>query len=108
MTKPNQQPGEAGLYTEEVASEYVLKLFVTGASPNSVRAITNIKKICEMHLKSRYSLEIVDVYQQGITAENEQLVALPLLIKSSPLPERKLIGDMSNEEKVLKGLGLLQ
>lgn len=83
---------------------YVLRLFITGATPNSVRALTNIKQICENHLKGRYSLEIIDVYQQAEIAEKEQLVALPLLIRKLPLPERRLIGDMSDIQKVLKGL----
>ena len=86
--------------------EYVLRLFVTGASPNSARAIANLKEICEAYLKGRYSLEIIDVYQQAALAQEEQLVALPLLIKKFPLPERRLIGDMSDTVKVLKGLGL--
>ena len=87
-------------------ANYVLKLFVTGASPNSIRAISNIKHICETYLAGRYELEIVDVYQQKLTAEQEQIIALPLLIKKSPLPERRLIGDLSDITKVLKGLGL--
>lgn len=86
--------------------EYVLRLFVTGASPNSIRAISNLKEICEAHLKGRYLLEIIDVYQQPTLAEEQQIIALPLLIRKSPLPERRLIGDLSNTEKVLKGLGL--
>jgi len=90
----------------EKDERYILKLFVTGASTNSVRAISNIKQICEEHLRNKYSLEIIDVYQQKKIAESEQLIALPLLIKSFPLPERRLIGDMSETERVLKGLGL--
>ena len=93
--------------SEKRTFEYVLRLFITGATPNSIRAVTNIKQICEDHLKGRYSLEIIDVYQQRHIAEKEQLVALPLLIKKQPLPERRLIGDLSDNEKVLKGLGLL-
>lgn len=85
-------------------NNYMLRLFITGASPNSIRALTNIKQICEDHLKGRYSLEIIDVYQQAEIAEKEQLVALPLLIRKKPLPERRLIGDMSDIGKVLKGL----
>ena len=81
-------------------------LFVTGASMNSTRAISNLKNICEEYLKGRYELEIIDVYQQPLIAEQEQLIALPLLIKKAPGVERRLIGDMSNKEKVLKGLGL--
>ena len=85
---------------------FFLKLFVTGASPNSIRAITNIKNICELNLKDNYDLEIIDVYQQPLMAESEQIVALPLLIKKYPLPERRLIGDLSDTAKVLKGLGI--
>ena len=84
--------------------DYILRLFITGATPNSLRALTNVKEICEIYLKGRYSLEIIDVYQQVEVAEKEQLLALPLLIRKNPLPERRLIGDMSNLEKVLKGL----
>src|SRR6188474_1890292 len=84
----------------------ILKLFVSGASPNSVKAITNLKAICETHIKTKYSLEIIDVYQNTDLARREQIVALPLLIKKLPLPERKLIGDMSDTSKVLNGLGV--
>ena len=86
--------------------EYVLRLFITGASPNSVRALINIKEVCENYLKGRYKLEIIDVYQQAEIAEKEQLIALPMLIRKQPLPERRLIGDMSDINKVLKGLEL--
>ena len=88
-------------------NEYVLRLFITGATPNSVRALTNIKQICEDHLKGRYFLEIIDVYQQEDAAEREQLIALPLLVKKLPLPEKRMIGDLSDTQKVLKGLGLI-
>src|ERR1700733_7802269 len=86
--------------------KYILRLFVTGASPNSTRAITNLKEICETNLKGNYTLEIIDVYQQPTIAENEQIIALPMLIKKSPSPERRLIGDMSDTKKVLRGLSL--
>lgn len=89
-------------------NEYVLQLFITGATPNSIRALTNIKRICEEHLKGRYKLEIIDVYQQRELAEKEQLIALPLLIKKQPLPVRRIIGDLSDTPKVLKGLGLIE
>ena len=88
--------------------EYVLRLFITGATPNSVRAVANIRDICEKYLKGRYSLEIIDVYQQANIAEKEQLVALPLLIKKQPMPEKRMIGDLSDTQKVLKGLGIIQ
>jgi len=85
---------------------YLLRLFVTGASPNSSRAIANLKDICEKYLKNNYELEIIDVYQRPTLAETEQITALPLLIKKSPGQQRRLIGDMSDTEKVLRGLGI--
>ncbi|GAB3935475.1 circadian clock KaiB family protein [Larkinella terrae] len=85
---------------------YELRLFVTGASINSIRAIANLKHICESYIPGRYSLEIIDVYQQKDLAESEQIIALPLLIKKFPMPQRRLIGDMSDTAKVLKGLGI--
>ena len=94
------EPGDAEKIT------YKLRLFVTGASPNSLRAITNTKGFCEIYLKDKYELEIIDVYQQPLIAQAEQIIALPMLIKKFPLPEKRLIGDMSDTEKVLKGLGL--
>ncbi len=87
-------------------NNYVLRLFVTGTTPNSSRAISNLKNICETYLKGKYDLEIIDIYQQPLMAESEQIIALPLLIKKSPFPERRLIGDMSDTEKVLQGLSL--
>jgi circadian clock protein KaiB len=86
--------------------EYVLRLFITGATPNSIRALTNIKEICELHLKGRYSLEIIDVYQDRAIAEAEQIIALPLLVKKQPQPEKRMIGDLSDTPKVLRGLGI--
>lgn len=87
-------------------SEYHLSLFITGTSPNSVRAINNIKSICEEHLNGNYELEIIDVYQIPERAQREQIIALPTLIKRGPLPERRLVGDMSDKSKVLRGLGI--
>lgn len=90
----------------EKQSDFVLRLFITGASVNSSRAVSNLRDICEKYLVNNYSLDIIDVYQQHTIAESEQIIALPLLIKSSPLPEKRLIGDMSDTKKVLKGLGI--
>ena len=83
---------------------FVLHLYITGASPNSIRAVENVKKICEQYFRGKYELEIVDVYQQPQMAIKEQLVALPMLIKSFPLPVKKWIGDMCDENKLLAGL----
>lgn len=104
MKKKDNDNGEHSPIAQD--GTYVLQLFVSGASPNSVRAIINVKNMCESHLAGRYSLEIIDVYQQGIIAKNAQIIALPLLIKRLPLPERRIIGDMSETNKLLHGLGL--
>jgi circadian clock protein KaiB len=85
---------------------YILRLYVIGSSPQSVRAINNIKNICEEHLQGRYQLEVIDLYQQPQLAMGEQIIASPTLIKKLPLPLRRVIGDMSNEERVLVGLDL--
>lgn len=90
----------------EEQSEYYLNLFITGASPNSVRAINNIKSICEKYLKGKYVLEIIDVYQIPEIAQREQIIALPTLIKKGPGIGRRLVGDMSDTAKVLRGLGI--
>ena len=105
MTKKQGVPVQ-NIQSDQPKHDFILRLFVTGASPNSTRAISNLKNICEEHLKDRYELEIIDVYQQPLVAEREQLIALPLLIKKAPGMERRLIGDMSNTQKVLKGLGV--
>jgi circadian clock protein KaiB len=86
--------------------KYVLRLYVTGITPRSERAIRSVKEICEEHLKDRYELEIVDIYQQPNAAKEEQIVVAPTLIKKLPLPLRRLIGDMANKDKVLVGLDL--
>ena len=87
-------------------SDYVLRLYVSGMTPNSIRAIENIRKICSEHLEGRYQLEIIDIYQQPIFAKEGQIVAAPTLVKELPPPLRKFIGDMSQTEKILLGLDL--
>lgn len=89
---------------DESGIRYVLRLFVTGTTPRSQEAIRNIKKICEEELKGRYDLEVIDVYQQPEMAKEGQILAAPTLIRKLPLPLRKLVGDMSDREKVIIGL----
>ena len=89
------------------AERYVLKLYVTGATVRSLRAIANVKAICEQHLKGRYDLEVVDIYQRPARLRGEQIVAVPTLIKKLPVPMRLLVGDLSRTEQVLQGLGLV-
>jgi circadian clock protein KaiB len=81
-------------------------LYITGATPNSSRAVRNIKDICEQHLKGRYELLIVDVYQQPELAQEEDLIGVPTLIKVRPGLVRRLVGDFSDRERVLKALGI--
>lgn len=88
------------------ARRYVLRLYVTGSTPRSTLAIKNLKAICEEHLRGRYQLEIIDVYQRPKLLKDEQIVATPTLIKVLPAPIRRLIGDLSSEERVLFGLDL--
>ncbi|MHB1179063.1 MAG: circadian clock KaiB family protein [Daejeonella sp.] len=92
---------------DDETEQYKLRLFVSGTSPNSVRAINNLQKICEAHLKGRYELEIIDIHQQAELVKTENVVAVPTLVKKSPLPQRRLVGDMSVKERVLRGLGLM-
>ncbi len=87
-------------------SKYKLRLYITGITPKSTRALTNIKAICEEHLKGRYQLEVVDVYQQPKLARGDQIIALPTLIRRLPHPLRRLVGDLSDTERVLLGLDL--
>ena len=86
--------------------EYVLRLYVAGTTSKSMRAVANIKEICESSLKNRYDLEVIDIYQQPVLMKGEQIIAAPTLVKKLPLPLRKFIGDMSDTERILVGLDL--
>lgn len=85
---------------------YVLRLYVTGMTPRSSRAISTIKAFCEEHLAGRYDLEVVDIYQQPALARDEQIIATPTLVKKLPLPLRRFIGDLSDKERMLFGMDL--
>jgi circadian clock protein KaiB len=86
--------------------QYVLRLYVTGMTQRSTEAFANIKAICEEHLEGRYDLEVIDIYTHPTLAKDEQIVAVPTLVKKLPLPLRRLIGNLSDEERVLLGLDL--
>jgi len=86
------------------AETFQLRLYVTGMTPRSTRAITAVRLLCEELLRGRYDLEIIDVYQQPGLSQREQIVATPTLIKKGPAPQRRLIGDMSNRARLLAGL----
>lgn len=85
---------------------YVMQLFISGATQHSTLAVRNLKQICEKYIPDQYSLEIIDVYQQPRLAEDMKIIATPTLIKTSPLPTRRLVGDMSDTAAVLSGLGI--
>jgi circadian clock protein KaiB len=90
-----------------VTGAYVLRLFVTGMTTRSSRAVNNLRTICDEYLEGRYELEVIDIYQQPALTKGEQIVAAPTLIKKFPLPMRRIIGDMSNRDGVLLGLDLV-
>jgi circadian clock protein KaiB len=85
---------------------YVLRLYVTGATDRSSRAIANIRAFCERHLKGRYDLLVVDIYQQPSLALDHQIIAAPTLVKSEPLPPKRLVGDFSDRDRLVASLGV--
>jgi len=105
MKKSPKITSEAALAVKH-AARYVLRLYIVGTTPISMRAITNIRMICEEHLPGRYELEVVDLSQRPALAEGEQIIAAPTLVKQSPLPLRRFIGDLSQTERILHGLNL--
>lgn len=94
--------------SELKTGKYILRLYISGASSRSAIAIKNLKKICEENLQGRYDLEVIDLFQQPVLAKDEQIIAAPTLIKELPLPFRRIIGDMSDKDKVLIGLDLIK
>jgi circadian clock protein KaiB len=91
----------------ELSPRYVLRLYVTGKTPNSLRAIANLKEVCEEHLPGRYDLQVIDIYQQPELAEGDRIMVAPTLIKKLPVPLRRLIGDLSDREQMMIRLDLL-
>jgi circadian clock protein KaiB len=87
-------------------AHYVLRLYVSRSTLKSKLAIKNMKRVCEEHLRGRYDLEVIDIHEHANLARDEQIVAVPTLIKRLPLPLRRLVGDMSDLDKVLFGLDL--
>ena len=110
MTGRNKIKSSAEKFEMTVSSsgrnKYVLRLYITGTTNRSMQAITNLKRICEKYLEGRYELEVIDLYKEPALAKDDQIIAAPTLIKQLPLPFRRIIGDMSNKEKVLFGLDL--
>ena len=92
---------------EDQAEFWELKLYVAGQTPRSVTALKNLKRYCEEHLRGQYKLEIIDLLDKPQLAEGDQILAVPTLVRKVPQPIRKIIGDLSNEEKVLVGLNIV-
>jgi circadian clock protein KaiB len=91
---------------KEVVAEWQLLLYIAGQTPKSIKALENIKKYAETHLKGIYSIEIIDLLKNPQLAEGDQILAVPTLVRKFPEPIRKIIGDLSNEERVLVGLNI--
>src|SRR5262245_46823726 len=90
----------------ERGDEWVLRLYVAGQTPKSVRALENLRKLCENHLGNQYQIEVIDLLENPQLARTDQIVAIPTLVRKLPVPIRKIIGDLSNTERVLVGLEL--
>lgn len=89
-----------------MSSKYELRLYIAGKTPKSVAALNNLKKYCEEHLCGQYTIEVIDLLVHPQLAEGDQILAIPTLVKKVPEPVRKIIGDLSNKEKVLVGLDI--
>jgi circadian clock protein KaiB len=112
MTSPSDSPAppdqaDADPAAGDAQGRYALRLLIVGTTPRSARAIVNIRKLCDEHLAGRYGLEVVDIAEHPEIAAREQIIAAPTLIKTLPLPLRRFIGDMSQTDRILLGLGLL-
>ncbi len=95
------------LKTEEEAEFYTLRLYVAGQTPKSIQAFENLKKICDTHLLGRYTIEVIDLVKNPKLAKGDQIIAVPTLVRRLPPPIRKIIGDLSNTERVLIGLDIV-
>jgi circadian clock protein KaiB len=105
-TKPTKPtPGQAGP-AEAETDTWILKLYVAGQTPKSITAFANLKKICEEHLAGQYEIQVIDLLENPQLARGDQILAIPTLVRKLPQPVRKIIGDLSNTERVLVGLDL--
>lgn len=89
-------------------AKYILRLYVSGSTGRSLRAINNLKKLCDEHLPNGYDLEVIDIYKDPALAREEQVIAAPTLVKKLPPPIRRFVGDLSNTQKILVGLDIYQ
>lgn len=105
---PRKEAPTSPAPAEEPAGAYFLCLYIAGATPRSLRAVANLKKICADHLSGNSTIEVIDLYQQPQLAEGEQIIAVPTLIKKLPLPVRRIVGDLADTAQVLAVLDLEQ
>lgn len=104
MTSPKKQPAKPARAKKAPPERWLLRLYVAGQTPKSITAFANLKKICEQHLKGQYHIEIVDLVKNPTLAKGDQIFALPTLVRKLPPPVKKIIGDLSNTERVIVGL----
>jgi circadian clock protein KaiB len=104
VSKPRKTPPV--METKTKPEMWHLRLYVAGQTPKSITAFANLKKICEEHLKGKYTIEVVDLVENPRLAKGDQIFAIPTLVRKLPVPIRKIIGDLSNTERVLVGLNL--
>ena len=103
---PNRASGKASANSKGKPETWNLRLYVAGQTPKSIAAFANLKKICEEHLKGKFRIEVVDLLKNPQLAKGDQILAVPTLVRKLPVPIRKIIGDLSNTERVLVGLDL--
>jgi circadian clock protein KaiB len=107
VTKPKSSTAAFETAAERLEAErYVLRLYIAGTTAASSRSVESLRALCETHLSGRYELSVIDVFQQPVLAKDEQIIAVPTLIKKLPVPLRRIVGDLSNEQRVLVGLDL--
>jgi len=99
------KPGKKPVKTEK--DKWILRLYIAGQTPKAITAFSNLKKICEEKLKGKFTIEVIDLMKNPQLGEEDQILALPTLVRKLPVPVRKIIGDLSNTERVLVGLNLL-
>jgi circadian clock protein KaiB len=115
MPSPKKRPSKAKRATAPRSKtrkpgardpRYLLRLYVTGQTPRSLRSVENLRALCDKHLQGNFDLEVIDIYQQPAMAAAGQIIAAPTLIKSMPLPLRRLVGDFSDQQRVILGLDI--
>jgi circadian clock protein KaiB len=102
----SKAPGRRSRTESDASESWELRLYVAGATPRAIAALDNLKRICEEHLAGQYRIEVIDLLQNPQLAQGDQILAVPTLVRKLPVPVRKIIGDLSNEQRVLVGLDL--